>query len=242
MTQKPPAPTTAPDPRPYHHGDLPTALLAAAEQELSERGVEGFSLRGVAKRAGVSHAAPAHHFRDVNGLLTELAALGFERLMARQRDFRGRARAGARDQIEAMGLGYVAFATENPALFRLMFGSQRPELRDERLIRVARSAFDELVTQVGAVTGNPNPPSKDRAALTDVAAAWAAAHGLADLLAGGRLPSLATLSDSARALVIREIVGRTLAPAAPAPATAAPVAATGGRRRPSAHQKGPRKT
>jgi AcrR family transcriptional regulator len=235
MTKKPPAPTAAPDPRPYHHGDLPTALLTAAEQELSERGVEGFSLRGVAKRAGVSHAAPAHHFRDVNGLLTELAALGFERLMARQRDFRGRARPGARDQIEAMGLGYVAFATENPALFRLMFGSQRPELRDERLLRVARGAFDELVTQVGAVTGNPNPPSKDRSALTDVAAAWAAAHGLADLLAGGRLPSLAGLPASARAKVISEIVGRALAPAAPA-------AATGIRPRASTHQKGPRKT
>lgn len=235
MTTTPAAPIALPQARPYHHGDLASALLAAAEQELTERGVEGFSLRGVAKRAGVSHAAPAHHFRDVNGLLTELAARGFERLMARQQDFLRRARSGARAQIEAMGLGYVMFATENPALFRLMFGSQRPELRDDRLVKVARSAFDAFVAQVAGVTGNLNPPSKDRAALVDVAAAWAAAHGLADLLVGARLPSLANLPDAAKAIVIREVVGRSLGSARPA-------APTDDTRRRSDHQKGPRKT
>ena len=63
------------DDRKYHHGDLRAALLAAAEAELAERGVEAFSLRQVAKRAGVSHAAPAHHFGDAQGLLTALAAV-----------------------------------------------------------------------------------------------------------------------------------------------------------------------
>ena len=58
----------------YHHGDLRKALLDAAEAELAEKGVEGFTLRGCAKRAGVSHAAPAHHFKDANALLTALAA------------------------------------------------------------------------------------------------------------------------------------------------------------------------
>ena len=60
----------------YHHGDLRAALLRAAEAELNEAGIEAFSLRRVAKRAGVSHAAPAHHFRDVRGLLTALSAEG----------------------------------------------------------------------------------------------------------------------------------------------------------------------
>ena len=82
--------STVTDPQPaeaprYHHGDLRAALLAAAETELDERGVESFSLRGVARRAGVSHAAPAHHFRDVRGLLTALAAEGFARFLAAQR-------------------------------------------------------------------------------------------------------------------------------------------------------------
>ena len=63
--------------RAYHHGDLRKALLEAGEEELSERGGENFSMRGVAKRAGVSHAAPAHHFRDKAGLLTALAQRGF---------------------------------------------------------------------------------------------------------------------------------------------------------------------
>eukprot|EP01036_Dinobryon_divergens_P003443 gene3443-4542_t len=74
MTRLPPK--LLPDPAPpsaegrsYHHGDLRAALLAAAEDELAARGVEGFSLRQVAKRAGVSHAAPAHHFGDAAGLL-----------------------------------------------------------------------------------------------------------------------------------------------------------------------------
>ena len=68
--------------RDYHHGDLRAALLRAAEVELSERGVEGFTLRGCARRAGVSHAAPAHHFGDADGLLTALAAEGFARFNA----------------------------------------------------------------------------------------------------------------------------------------------------------------
>ena len=59
--------------KPYHHGDLRAALIAAAEAELIEKGADAFSLRGTAKRAGVSHAAPAHHFRDANALLDALA-------------------------------------------------------------------------------------------------------------------------------------------------------------------------
>jgi AcrR family transcriptional regulator len=67
----------APARRSYHHGDLRAALLAAAERELAANGVESFTLRGCARRAGVSHAAPAHHFPDVR-LLTEMAIMGFQ--------------------------------------------------------------------------------------------------------------------------------------------------------------------
>ena len=98
--------------RSYHHGNLFSTLLDAAEEELIERGMEGFSLRGVAKRAEVSHAAPAHHFGDANGLLTALAARGFERFIQRQRDFRQRAASSPRAQLEASGVGYVVFALE----------------------------------------------------------------------------------------------------------------------------------
>ena len=140
--------------RSYHHGNLFSVLLDSAEQELIERGIEGFSLRGVAKRANVSHAAPAHHFGDANGLLTALAARGFERFIQRQRDFRQRAPSDPRAQLEASGVGYVVFALENPAIFRLMFSSDRPDFGDPDLQQVAESAFEELVEHVRAVTAD----------------------------------------------------------------------------------------
>lgn len=206
------ASAAAPHTRPYHHGDLASALLDAAERELTDKGFEGFSLRGVAKRAGVSHAAPAHHFRDVNGLLTELAARGFERLMSRQLAFRKKADPEPRAQIGASVLGYIAFAVENPALFRLMFGSQRPDFDGERLVQAARSAFDNLVALVAKATGNPDPPDKDHTALVDVAGVWAVAHGLADLLSAGRLPLLSNLPEAIRNQIILTIVERVAEP------------------------------
>ena len=108
---------------PYHHGDLRAALLAAAEVELAEAGIEAFSLRQVARRAGVSHAAPTHHFGDGQGLLTALAAEGYRRLLATQAAHEARAAPDARAQLVAAGVGYVDFAMTSPALFRLLFGS-----------------------------------------------------------------------------------------------------------------------
>ena len=101
--------------RSYHHGDLRAALLAAAEVELTEKGVEAFSLRSVAKRAGVSHAAPAHHFGDARGLLTALAVEGFRRFLATQHRREALAAPDPRAQLVAAGLGYVDFALAYPA-------------------------------------------------------------------------------------------------------------------------------
>src|SRR6516162_5040850 len=67
---------------PYHHGSLRKALLDAAERILEENGIQGLTLRAAAREAGVSHAAPKNHFGDLSGLLSELAARGFERLSA----------------------------------------------------------------------------------------------------------------------------------------------------------------
>ena len=189
------------DERPYHHGDLAAALLAAAEAELAEAGVEGFSLRKVARRAGVSHAAPAHHFGDVQGLLTALAAEGFRRFLATQNAHEAGAAPDARSQMLAAGLGYVAFARERPALFRLLFGSSRPDYDNPGLRAAAAAAYDHLVDQVTAVGG------KDMA---DVAAVWAIAHGLADLLAAGRLRNLDSLTPAERDLMVVGIIGRAL--------------------------------
>jgi len=187
----------------YHHGDLRHALLAAAEAELEERGIEAFSLRRVAKRAGVSHAAPAHHFGDVGGLLTALAADGFERLVAVQAAQEAEAACNAEAQLLALGLGYVTFAEAHPALFRLMFASDRPDHQDERLCAAAKAAYGRLVERVAArvrAAGGEAPSA------VDVMAAWAAAHGLADLLIAGRGGAMARLPPADRTAAIKAVL------------------------------------
>lgn len=192
----------------YHHGDLRNALLAAAEAELAEKGIEGFTLRGCAKRAGVSHAAPAHHFGDANGLLTSLAEVGFRRFLATQRARQAQAPAEPRAQMRAAGLGYVDFARDNPALFRLIFSSKRADYADKALQSAATAAFDHLVEGVGAVRGKD--PRKDNGAMLDVMATWAIVHGLADLLLSDRLKFLGEMPQPQRDAALEDIIGRVL--------------------------------
>jgi AcrR family transcriptional regulator len=188
--------------KPYHHGDLRAALLAAAEAEISEHGIEAFSLRQVARRAGVSHAAPAHHFGDANGLLTALAAEGFRQFRAMQAVREAAADKTPRAQMIAAGMGYVDFALARPALFRLMHASDRPSYDSPDLGGVAKAAYDHLLGGVTAIRPDPS--------VADVGAAWAAAHGLADLMSAGRLHSIASLPLAERDAVIADIIGRVL--------------------------------
>ena len=186
---------------PYHHGDLAAALLAAAEDELTEKGVEAFSLRSVAKRAGVSHAAPAHHFGDANGVLTALAAHGFVEFLATQHAFEARAKNTPRDQLVAAGLGYIGFARARPALFRLMFGSARTDYANPALKAAADDAIVHLMTQVKLSGGN---------LAQDVAAVWATAHGLADLLIAGRMKVLSEMPEDGLQAMLTNILARSL--------------------------------
>lgn len=187
--------------KPYHHGDLRTALLAAAEAELLEKGVEAFSLRSVAKRAGVSHAAPAHHFGDANGLLTALAAMGFQEFLATQHAFEARAPQTPRDQLIAAGLGYVGFARARPALFKLMFGSKRTDYANPALGGAAQAAIVHLMAQVKLVGSTE---------VQDVTAVWATAHGLADLIVAGRLAVVEDFSEDALQAMLKAILSRSL--------------------------------
>jgi AcrR family transcriptional regulator len=189
---------TVPDPKPYHHGDLRLALLVAAEAELAEKGVEGFSLRQVAKKAGVSHAAPAHHFGDAKGLLTALAAEGYARFLAAQAAREEQAAPDASSQLMAAGLGYVDFALTRPALFRLLFGSDRPDYADPSLAQAADAAFLHLEQQIHACGGDQS----------DLTAVWALTHGLADLLAAGRLKPLQGLPPAARDAALVSLISR----------------------------------
>lgn len=185
--------------KPYHHGDLRAALLAAAEVELSEKGVEGFSLRSVAKRAGVSHAAPAHHFGDSQGLLTALAAEGFRRFQATL-DSREAGARDAREKAVRAGLGYLDFALARPALFRLIFSSARPDYASPELIEAAGLAYDHLVDLVETLGGGE----------ADVIALWATSHGIADLATGHKLRTLQGKSPAERETLIRTVLARCL--------------------------------
>lgn len=193
--------------RSYHHGDLRKALLAAGEAELAEKGVEGFTLRGCAKRAGVSHAAPAHHFKDANALLTALATEGFQRFIAAMRK-RQESAATPQERLTAAGLGYVDFARANPALFRLMFSSSRPDCTDAVFERTSRESFDILLESVSAVRSVD--PMADRDAMIDVAAAWAMVHGIAELLLSERTPFLAAVAGGNPDTVFAELISRSV--------------------------------
>lgn len=194
-----------PQRRPYHHGDLRRALLEAAEAELSEKGVERFTLRGCARRAGVSHAAPAHHFRDARALLTALAAEGHRRFAAAMRKRINAAPAGDRAaQFAASGLGYIDFALDNPALFRLMFASDMPDTDDPDLVSAGNDSFSVPVDAVRELRGRD--PRDHPELMADVIGAWSIVHGLANLMLAGRLPQIRELPPGERDRAVASVI------------------------------------
>jgi AcrR family transcriptional regulator len=164
----------------YHHGDLRAALLHAAEAELAEKGVEGFTLRSCARRAGVSHAAPAHHFPDVTALLTEMAAIGFENLTESMRKRRAAAKRSPRAQFVACGQGYIDFAPSHPQHFLLMFGGTELDETNQQLAGAGDAAFAQLLEVVATMTGIVDPLA-DRRGRIAVTGAWSIVHGFAKL-------------------------------------------------------------
>jgi AcrR family transcriptional regulator len=165
--------------RPYHHGDLRRALLDAAVAKIGDDGLATLSLREVARRVGVSHAAPRHHFGDKAGLLTAIATDGFRRLTDELR-----AAWEADESFLEVGVAYVRFAVRNPVHFEVMY---RPEVyrpNDPTLIEARRASGEFLYGPVGCVAGR-KPGFKRREAGI---AAWSIVHGLATLWLNGNLP------------------------------------------------------
>ncbi|MQM26916.1 TetR/AcrR family transcriptional regulator [Glycomyces albidus] len=166
----------------YHHGDLRRALIDAAVAAVAETGPSALSLRAVAKRAGVSHAAPAHHFGDKAGLLTAVAAEGFDRLA----DALERAWATTGD-FSAVGAAYVRFAIDHRAYFAIMFRPELLHVDDPDLLRAeARSG---AALHRGSGGADPDAGFNARAL-----AAWSLAHGFAELLIAGNF-SRAVIDD-----------------------------------------------
>ena len=180
-------------PKPYHHGALPQALLAAAEAVLVRDGLAGLGLRVIAREAGVSHTAPKYHFGDTTGLLSELAAVGFWRLRdAMLAAMAPLAPLDANGRRDAIGHAYVHFAHRNPALFGLMFRNEIIDMRRPALAEAAGAAMRVMAPTIGgkAEVPAPSPVALSELDAVRVTAAWAYVHGLASLLIDRRLQGI----------------------------------------------------
>jgi AcrR family transcriptional regulator len=189
----------------YHHGALREALIAAGEAVLTERGVEGFSLRETARRAGVSAGAPAHHFGDTRGLLTAIAGLAF-------RDLTEALEVAARepvqsDRVQKLANVYVQFALRQRARFDLMWRSTLldHENRDFREMRErAFHVFDRAVVGVDRVVEIPLDP-----VLAPSVALWSLAHGFARLAIDGAFgqsePAISRAVETLLPAVLRSV-------------------------------------
>ena len=169
----------------YHHGDLRNALLEAVGEIISERGVGAVSLREAARRAGVSHAAPAHHFGDKMGMLTAFAARGFEEFGWRMQVAADAAvEDGVEAQLRAIGIEYLRFAVERRPYFEVMFRSEMHDHDDPELKRISHDSFGVLMGVVEAMS----PAELGGADPMHIAmGAWATVHGLATLWLDGAL-------------------------------------------------------
>jgi AcrR family transcriptional regulator len=166
-------------------GDLRQALLDATVATLDEVGADRLSLREVARRAGVSHAAPAHHFTDKAGLLTAVAAEGFDMLVQYLAAVQPGGAGQPADQLPALGRAYAQFAEENPGRFEVMFRPGLLHAGDPAFQRAGDAAFRALRHHIAACQSRGWRQSEPADALA--AAAWALAHGIAVLRIQGSL-------------------------------------------------------
>lgn len=184
--------------KPYHHGNLRPALLAVAAEAIAESGPAAVSLRDLARRAGVSHAAPAHHFGDKAGLLAALATEGYDRL-ADALDA-ARIRTGS---ILEVGVAYVKFAVDNRAHFDVMF---RPDLYPAGDPDLTAAQDRATAALAAAVATLPAEMVKPEEAQTAGLSAWSIVHGFATLwLSNAFPPVLGDDPEAAARAVIRRL-------------------------------------
>jgi AcrR family transcriptional regulator len=189
---------------------LREALLEAAERVLERDGLAGLTLRAVAREAGVSHAAPTHHFGDLTGLLSELAAIGFRKFntaMAAACD----AATTPLERAMARPKAYVAYAQAHPGMYGIMFRTERLDYSRASLHEAAEASFTGLAGAIGAM--RQEHITGDRLTLDQAAAiarAWSMVHGFTMLLLDGRLKDiLGRLPQGATAEQLLEAILRS---------------------------------
>ena len=161
----------------YHHGDLRAACLSAALELLEEGGATALSLRAVARRAGVSPAAPYRHYADREALVSAVAAVGYRDLA--ERLAAAHPAPSTPEQLASVGVAYVEFALDQPALFRMMFGEPCDRDNDERAAATAAVSH-----YLHAIVERTFPQAHAEALATAI---WALVHGLAFLHLDGKL-------------------------------------------------------
>lgn len=182
----------------YHHGDLREALLTAAEELLASEGLSALTLRACARKAGVSHAAPKHHFNDVAELLSEVSARGFDRLTGALKAAREQAGDDPVERLVAVARTYVNFARQYPDQYRLMFRWDALTAENPALVLAAQRTFAEMTNSITVQRGEEDvsPETlqvriKERGLQDDVLIGWSHIHGYAQLFLEGQFNGFA---------------------------------------------------
>jgi len=177
----------------YHHGNLPIKLIEAAVSVLSQVGITKLSLREVARRAGVSHGAPAHHFGDKQGLFTAIAAAGFRLQTEKMQEARRNVGRDSQAQLSAIGRAYILFAAEQPEYFGVMF--QRDIINEDdssylEALEASATVLKETISGLGSID------VKDSGQVdAKFIASWGMVHGIATLLLSGNLKEVSDAND-----------------------------------------------
>jgi AcrR family transcriptional regulator len=188
----------------YHHGDLRRALTDAALVLVGERGPKGFSLSEVARRAGVSAAAPYRHFTDKADLLATVATLGFRQLGAALNAVP--AGGDGRDRLVAMGRQYVRWALDHPDFYLVMFGADTKQPDRTELVRAAENAFRALLDAITVAESSGVLHVDDPRELAG--SLWSVVHGTATLAIGRDLQhtGITTPAENLAALTIAALL------------------------------------
>ena len=205
--------------RPYHHGDLRSALLAHAHRILREEGLEGLTLRAVARAAGVSQAAPYRHFPDRRALMAAVASEGFEQL--HQAMGQAMSEGGGRQGFKGIAIAYVRFARANPALYRVMFGAEVANTSDlPELASTSRAALGFVQGGLEQLQAAGLVRQGDAAVMA--VALWASLHGVAALILDGQAETVTDIDTLVEAVTTLVMFGLAPRPGGPGTGTATP--------------------
>lgn len=174
----------------HHHGDLRNALVRAGIEILSEDGIDKLTLRRCAARAGVSHAAPAHHFNGIEGLRGAIAEEGFRVFRNYMLDARGGAGDDPHERVKAICRGYLYFAQDNPALFELIFGIRAMRQLTQTLPESPGAAYDVLRETCAPFVPDGTEPQFVEAQV------WSLIHGFCSLFLSQQFGSITDLGDN----------------------------------------------